>query len=520
MAELGSSPVADYSKIGQIGLHFQQRAQQRSADEFKNVQIAFEQSNEQLQSAKQQMMMLPEGVAAQFSEEIEKVLESRATAILGGSSVSTSQSTQEFQNIAMAAAKIGAVNKDLVSKYEKVRQSAEYAKNKEAYDLWYETANETISVQAAQGLDGAAQLDFFQPPILQPDIDIIEHGTALFQNAHNPAQYRVPYNNAGGSGVKFNEEGAKSDAVSFIQKQYDLGGSEMAQDIDYQSVQRLHGEAKPDSILELISSYKDIEDELTTRGLKSSSDVDALEGVSASDKRRLKSGLEFINSRQGVMDDTAAGFVSSIRIADSHTPATTSKGGGVADDFGWSATTYENILSAATITKENLTPGAPIGFVSTKGAATDSYGKGENMRYYDGMTFDGESYMIRGYRPSAEWLASAASRTIDAEGIKDALFEGNFTEMLIPLSRVSGDIPNAELQTMINLAEQNYQMALKRAPAAAAPVAPVAPVANAEPTPGDDASISAAEAVSGFMQGRQRFSTNQANQTGFGPRRR
>jgi len=516
MAELGSSPVADYSKIGQIGLHFQQRAQQRSADEFKNVQIAFEQSNEQLQSAKQQMMMLPEGVAAQFSEEIEKVLESRATAILGGSSVSTSQSTQEFQNIAMAAAKIGAVNKDLVSKYEKVRQSTEYAKNKEAYDLWYETANETISVQAAQGLDGAAQLDFFQPPILQPDIDIIEYGTKLFQNAHNPAQYSVRYNNAGGSGVKFNEEGAKSDAVSFIQKQYDLGGSEMAQDIDYQSVQRLHGEANPDSILELISSYKDIEDELTTLGLKSSSDVDALEGVSASDKRRLKSGLEFMNSRQGVMDDTATGLANSIRTPNSYTPASTSKGGGVADDFGWSATTYGNILSAATITKENLTPGAPIGFASTKGAATDSYGQGETKRYYDGMIFDGESYMIRGYRPSREWLASiAASRTIDAEGIKDALFEGNFTEILMPLSLVSGDIPNTELQTMMSLAEQNYQIALKRAPAAAAPVAPVA---NAEPTPGDDASISAAEAISGWMNSHPRAS--QAKQTGFGPRRR
>ena len=468
MAELGGSPVADFSKIGQVGQFYAEKASQRSATAHQNLTNAYEQSQQALQGAKQQMLMLPPEAAAIMAGQVEEALQERSKAIMGGSATITGRSTQGFQDLAMSAAKIGSVNKDLVTKYERLRQSDDYLANKEAYDSWYEASQMTIATSAMGGLDGAAQLDFFQPPLLQPDTDILKYGANLFQNEFSPGQYADRYAGAKGSGIRFNEKKAQTDAKSFVESQYTrgyVGGeNDMALDIDYQSVQRLHKGAKPAEVTELIKTYKQIEDELSTRGLTSAADIEALEGVPASEKRRLKGGLDYINSRQGVMSDVEEGLVNSVRIDEVFTPASTGGGSGPkVGDFGMNKGTYGSIQSIQpdTINAAGLDANAPIGYVSTKGGNLDKYGSGSAMRYYEGLIYDGNNFKVLAYKPTPDFLQQLQTNSLTPEQIQNAIFDDSkFSQVLEDPRKLSGDIPSSEWALMQQIAQAKYQEAL------------------------------------------------------------
>ena len=163
----------------------------RAEKQQNELKAAYAATEQQRSAANQAMLMLPPEAAEVMSQQLEKVMTERSKAIMGGSSIATGQSGQEFQELAMTAAKIGQVNKDLVDKYQRIRQSEEYSKNKLAYDTWYNSASETIAVAAESGLEGASQLDFFQPPVLQPDADIVQKNIPLYQRDFNPNMYQV-----------------------------------------------------------------------------------------------------------------------------------------------------------------------------------------------------------------------------------------------------------------------------------------------------------------------------------------
>jgi len=458
MAELGSSPVADYSNLSEVGLRFQERAQQRSAIAHQNLVKSYEESNQQLMQAKQQMMMLPPSVAAEFSINVENALNKRAESIMSGSSTAVDMSTGDFADMSISAAKVSAVYKDLVSKYERVRQSEQYAQNKEAYDEWYNLSTETIRVQSSQGLDGAAQLDFFQPPVLQPDTNIIEYGAQLFQTEFKPSQFYNQYSTDKGQGVKFEKGKAKAAATSFVADQYGDANGKMQADIDYLSVMNMKPEAKPEEVLADIARFKSLEDELTANGLTTAEAINAQQGVPASVKREQLQGLKFIQSRETVMDQTADAFVNSIAIDENFT-AYRSTGGGGEDlgDYGMNKGVISQIqnISPDTIVAAGFKPDAKIGYSSNKSGTRKTYGAGSAMRYYDGLIYDGTGFKVLAYKPTPDFLQNVGSMT--DEQIRAAVMdESKFTQVIEETKQLRGDIPAAQLSAMQQIAKQQY----------------------------------------------------------------
>lgn len=459
MAELGSSPVADFSKIAQTGLAFSEKASQRSAARHQNVVQAFEKTEQERMQMQQNLLMLPPEAAAQLTAKVEMAMEERSKAIMAGSSILTGQTGKEFTDIAMTAAKISAVNKDLVDKYEKVRQSSQYLTNKDAYDAWFDGSKQVLTEAAAQGLDGAAQLDFFQPPTLQPDVDVISRTVPTFQRDFNPQQYVVTKDTGKVKSVSFDEKKAKVDASSFAMKQYDLG-LDVTRDIDYQSVLRMYPEAGPDEVYELVSEFKSVEDELASKNIKRMEDIDAIDGITASEARRLRNGMRYLESREGVMNDYSDGLVNSIRFNEKKDVA--SDGGAGRDyilDFGRNRGGFGSMgFSPAAIQDAGYAPNQIVGYSSTKGGTKKQYGNGVETRYYEGLIYDGKDYKVMSYRIKPDFLQTYQS--LSPEEKRDAVLdETKFDQVIEPLQKIRGDIPAKELAAMQQIAQEEYSAA-------------------------------------------------------------
>jgi|SaaInl74LU_5_DNA_1037368.scaffolds.fasta_scaffold01914_3 uncharacterized protein YrrD len=464
MAELGSSPVADFSKVSEIGLRFQAQAQQRSAVAHQNLVNAYEKSNQQLQEAKQQMMMLPPDVAAEFSVNVEKALNARAESIMSGSAGAVNMSTGDFADIAISAAKVSTVYKDLVNKYEKVRQSDQYAQNKAAYDEWYNISTETIKVQSAQGLDGAAQLDFFQPPVLQPDMDILAVQVPKFKGKFNPSQYINQYSTEKGQGVSFREKEAATAASGYIRGEY-TNDTKVESDVDYQAAFRLNPEAKPEEVMAQVNEYKQIEDELSLQGIKTQQDIEKIDNISASEKRRLQRGLSFLTSREEVFNDLTTGLVNSIRIDEQFTAYKSTGGEDKSTDFGHSFGMADDMsFDDKALQAAGYTAGQRFGYASTKNGSRRQYGSGNRMRYYEGIVFDGKEYKAVTYKPTPSFIAQLASNVeMGTQDIESQLLDPNkFYQSIEPINKIKGDIPSGEFSVMVSLAEQEYKAGLAR----------------------------------------------------------
>lgn len=465
MAELGSSPVADYSRLSEVGLRFQERAQQRSAVAHQNLVKSYEESNQQLMQAKQQMMMLPPSIAAEFSINVENALNNRAEAIMSGSAGAVDMSTSDFADISISAAKISTVYKDLVDKYERVRQSEEYAKNKTAYDAWFDISNQTIAVQASQGIDGAAQLDFFQPPVLQPDIDIVTRNVQIYKNNYNPADYQVVTQSGRTTTTTFDEAKAFVNAKQQTMELYNDANSETFTDLNYATTLALHPELRnnPEAIMAISSSMAEaggMEDRLSELG---TFDDDAIDGlnVPASEKRELKNALRWVNERDRQLLGHAQQLVESVRFRDQkHTLQATSSGSNPKDDFGRSFGSGTQVIGATSTALSNAgyTTGQKFGFASTKGGTRKQVGSGQNMMYYEGILYDGTDYKALVYKPTASFLAQITSGAnfTEAELAAAILDPSKFEQAIVSAGNIQGDIPSGDYRLMKEIAEEEY----------------------------------------------------------------
>ena len=459
----GGSPVADYTDVGNLGMSLYAAQAARNDASHKELMGAVELSNKALTESKKHMMSLPSDVGAVYAEKIEQALEARSKAIMsGGSAVTVSPSIQEFQDLSIGAAKLSAVNIDLVNKFEKMRQSKEYLENKEVYDKWYENSQGIITETAKGDISAVSQLDFFQPPIKEQDLDIIKYGANLFQNAYNAGQYMEK---DGKGSSFFQEKTASSDADAFIEKQYNLG-SQMASDINSLAALKLEGEQTPAETNESVLRYLSLEDDLTSQEIKTPQQIDAL-NISASEKRELKNGLAFMEARKEVKSDVSKGLVNSVRQANHIGTKSSDDVGTPYGDFGGNAGNLVNMnINPEAAKNLGLNPVGTYGYSSTKSGTRKQYGNDKEMLYYEGIIFDGKNYYGSAYKPSESFLSTI--HDLSTEELKEAVLNPvNFEGIIVPLQKIRGDIPKKDLYTMQQVARDEYRMAKGQAEAEA-----------------------------------------------------
>jgi hypothetical protein len=412
--------------------------------------------------AKQQMMMLPPSVAAEFSINVENALNNRAEAIMSGSAGAVDMSTSDFADISISAAKISAVYKDLVSKYENVRQSEEYAKNKTAYDTWFDMSNQTISVQASQGIDGAAQLDFFQPPILQPDIDVVTENVITFQRDYNPEDYRVITQVGATITTSFDESKAYENAVEMTKTYYNKGNSRTFTDLNYAASLALNPELRndPEAIMAISSSMAEpggMEDRLDELNVTKESDIDGL-SVLASEKRELKNALRWVKERDRQLELHAQQLVESVRFRDTNR---TSRAGGSSarGKFGSNFGTGDVVIGATSsaLSSAGYSSTQKFGFASTKAGSRKQVGQGQNLMYYEGIFFDGSKHKALVYKPTASFLSQIQAGGLTDSQIASAILDpALFEQKIVDASLIKGDIPTEDWNIMTDLSEQEY----------------------------------------------------------------
>ena len=455
----------DYSKVGAQGFQISQQAGARAQKKHDELKSAFAATEQQRATAQQQMLQLPPEAAAVMSAQLEQVMNDRAKAIMGGSSLQTSQSGQAFQDLAMSAAKISSVNKDLVAKYEQVRKSEEYMKNKTAYDAWYNESSRIIADSAMGGLDGAAQLDFFQPPVLQPDIDIVTRNVQVYKNNYNPADYQVVTQSGLTTTTVFDEAKAKVNAVQQTADLYNDANSETFTDLNYATTLALHPELQndPEAIMAIGSSMAEaggMEDRLSELNISSNQDIDAL-NVPASEKRELKSALRWVNERNNQMELHAQQLVESVRFRDQkRTAQGSSSGKNPKDDFGRNFGSGTQVVGATQTALSNAgyTTGQKFGFASTKGGTRKQVGSGQNMMYYEGILYDGTDYKALVYKPTPGFLAqiTAGTNFTEDELAAAILDPSKFEQAIVAASSIKGDIPSGDYRIMESIAEEEY----------------------------------------------------------------
>ncbi len=460
----GGSPVADFSKVGQIGLSFYAARAARDEARHKELLEAVAVSDAALANSKKYIMSLPPDVASIYSEKVDVELQKRAEAIMkGGSSTSMGASTQAFQDLSIGAAKMSTISNDLVTKFEKMRQSDDYLSNKEVYDEWFDKSKQVITETAKGDIDAIAQLDFFQPPVAEQDMDIIKYGANEFQNAFNPNQY-VKTKKDGS--VVFQESEALINAGEYIEKQYDVS-TQWQTDIDALAVSFLNPELDPSEANDAIVNYKNIEDRLSVAGITTVEQVDAVEGITATDKRELKSGLMFIDARDGVKADIQKGLVNSIRIADRPATSSSSEGGLDLSDYPGSAgvLSIESLNIAPEAAKKlGLDASGIYGASGTKGRS-HRLGQGTTTIYIDGILYDGTNYYGNAQVLSPTFMEEYLSGQRSTEELNDALMSGGeFVPEIVNMSRIAGDIPTKDLRAMKAVAKIQYLSAVANQP--------------------------------------------------------
>jgi hypothetical protein len=463
MAELGASPVADYSKIGQQGFQISQQASMRAEKEQNELKAAYAATEQQRSAANQAMLMLPPEAAGVMSQHLEKVMTERSKAIMGGSSIATGQSGQEFQELAMTAAKIGQVNKDLVDKYQRIRQSEEYSKNKLAYDTWYNSASETIAVAAESGLEGASQLDFFQPPVLQPDVDIVQKNIPLYQRDFNPNMYQVVKQTGLTVTTTFDEARATENARQFTADQYNAGpGNRTFNDLNYQTSLRLNPDLAndPEALMEIgnqMTTPGGFEDQLSEMGVKTAAEIDAL-SITASEKRQLKATLKWVSERDNVQEDHVFQLVESVRFNDQRRTSQGSQSGPNIGDFPRSRGEANQInLSTNTLTSAGYKSDQKFGFAGNKNGTAKKFGSGAQSKAFDGIIYDGTGYKAITYVPKQSWINQIIAGTAQPGDIANDMFDPTKYEQTITgLSVIQGAIPSEDLILMKKIAEDEY----------------------------------------------------------------
>ena len=454
----GGSPVADYTDVGNLGMSLYAAQAARNDASHKELMGAVELSNKALTESKKHMMSLPSDVGAVYAEKIEQALEARSKAIMsGGSAVTVSPSIQEFQDLSIGAAKLSAVNIDLVNKFEQMRQSKEYPENKEVYDKWYENSQGIITEAAKGDISAVSQLDFFQPPIKEQDLDIIKYGANLFQNAYNAGQY-VKTDSKGSS--VFQEKTASGDADAFIEKQYNLG-SQMTSDINSLAALKLESEQTPAETNESVLRYLALEDSLTSQEIKTPQQIDAL-NISASEKRELKNGLAFMEARKEVKSDVSKGLVNSVRQANRTGTNSSDNGATPYGDFGGNAGNLVSMnINPEAAKNLGLNPVGTYGYSSTKSGTKKQYGNDKEMLYYEGIIYDGKNYYGSAYKPSESFLS--AMKNLTPEERREAILNPiNLEGIIVPLQAIRGDIPKKDLQTMRQVAKDEYASAVQQ----------------------------------------------------------
>lgn len=468
MAELGSKPVADYSNIGAAGFQISQQAGARNQQRHQELKSVYAATEQQRNAAKSAMLTLPPAAASVLATQLEQAMKERSKAIMGGSSLATGQSGQQFQDLAMTAAKIGQVNKDLVDKYQRVRQSEEYSKNRLAYDAWYDEATTIIADSAKGGLDGAAQLDFFQPPVLQPDADIVQKNIQLYQRDFNPNQYQVVKQTGLTTTTAFDEEKALQNANQFTSEQYAMGtGNKTFTDLNYQTSLRLNPDLanEPEGLMEIGQQMTEpggFEDELSNYGVATTAEIDQLD-LPASKKRELKATLNWVNKRAEVIEDHEFQLVESVRF--NNQSRTSQSGGGSqnsTNDFPRNRGLSSDInLSSAVLTNAGYAGNAKFGFAGNKGGTAATFGKGAQSKAFDGIIFDGNEYKAIAYVPKQSWIAQLQAGNASSEGIATDMFDANkYEQQIVPLKTIQGAIPSGELSTMQSIAKQEYLEAI------------------------------------------------------------
>ena len=456
----GGSPVADFSQVGKIGLSFYAARAARDESRHKELLGAVAASDAALADSKKYIMSLPSEVASIYSKKVEVELQKRAEAIMkGGSSTSMGASTQAFQDLSIGAAKMSTISNDLVTKFEEMRQSDDYRPNKEVYDEWFEKSKQVITETAKGDIDAIAQLDFFQPPVVEQDTDIIKYGANEFQNAFNPSQY---VKTKADGAVVFQEGEALVNAGQFIEKQYDVS-SQWQTDIDSLAVGFLNPDLEPSKVNEAIINYKNIEDRLSVDGITTVEQVDALEGITATEKRELKSGIMFIDARDGVKSDIQKGLVNSIRIEDRPSMNSSSKGGVDLSDYPGSAgvLSIESLNIAPEAAKKlGLDANGIYGASGTKGRS-HRLGQGATTIHIDGIIYDGKNYYGNAQVLSPTFMEQYLAGHKSEKELNDALMSGGqFVSEIVKMSRISGDIPAKDLRAMKAVAYSQYLSAV------------------------------------------------------------
>ena len=461
----GGSPVADYTDVGNLGMSLYAAQAARNDASHKELMGAVELSNKALTESKKHMMSLPSDVGAVYAEKIEQALEARSKAIMsGGSAVTVSPSIQEFQDLSIGAAKLSAVNIDLVNKFEKMRQSEEYLENKEVYDKWYENSQGIITETAKGDITAVSQLDFFQPPIKKQELNVVADMTPRFHKSFSPANYMKP---DGKGSHFFNELMAKDYALSYVKGQYDMDGQD-ATDIDLMAVLRIDKDQTPAQSYESVLKYKGIEDALSVKGkdggpITTIQQIDALE-ILASEKRELKSGLAFLKSREEVMSEI------SLELArTAHQPnqiATKSTGSEFTPpkEFAENSGTLQAMgINPDAAKALNLNTEVTYGEASTRGARLLTAGGAKNEVKFRSIIFDGKNYYGVGYKPTPDAFAAMEDENLSVAD-RNAMMANpvNRVTEIVSLKTVSGAIVKEDLPGMLSVAKDAYEKAIRQ----------------------------------------------------------
>ena len=454
----GGSPVADFSKVGQIGLSFYAAQAARQDAEHKSLIDAVAASDVALADSKKYIMSLPPEVAAIYSKKVSEGLASRSEQIMqGGSAVSMGSSTQEFQDIAMSAAKISTISTDLTNKYEAMRRQEDYLENKEVYDEWYNNSSQKILDISKGGIEDVAAMEFFQPPIKVMDTNIVEQSIGAY-NAFLPPEKFTSTNRKTGSS-RFLMDDARAFSMEFVQDSYERNKGDQSI-IDVLSVTSMSPGLTPEETNNEVVKYRGIVNQLSEGGIETKEQIEAINGITSDKRMELNTGLQFLAAREVQMKGWADKLLSTIET--SNVQGTSSEGGLDLSDYPGSAGVLSidslNIAPEAA-KKLGLDANGIYGASGTKGRS-HRIGQGVTTIHIDGIIYDGKNYYGNAQVLSPTFMEQYLAGHRSQSDLNDALASGGqFVPEIVSMSRIGLDIPTKDLRAMKAVAKIEYDNA-------------------------------------------------------------